>query len=160
MSIATNKINHNYSKSRWNLAYYGRFSIYVESSCDLMQPRPCSSSRLEKATISQLQCTNSRLYQISRLVVKHILYFYTPWMDFFITCCYTYFLDSNWIWRIWWNDTKGKEDFFSRFVWHRCRCIISTDFPPYRISYSFAMKQTVDLFNARTKVINHISMNY
>ena len=51
MSIATNKINHNYSKSWWNLAYYGRFSIYVELSCDLAQPQPCSSSRLEMATI-------------------------------------------------------------------------------------------------------------
>ena len=37
-----------------------------------------------------------RLYQISRLIIKHILYFYTPWMEFFISCCYTYFLDSRW----------------------------------------------------------------
>ena len=42
-------------------------------------------------------CSNwgsGRLHKISRLMVKHILYFYTPWMEFFISCCYTYFLDS------------------------------------------------------------------
>ncbi len=42
-------------------------------------------------------CNNwgsGRLYQISRLMVKHILYIYIPWMEFFISCCYTYFLDS------------------------------------------------------------------
>ena len=43
-------------------------------------------------------CNNwgsGRLHQISRLIIKHILYFYSPWMEFFISCCYTYFLDSK-----------------------------------------------------------------
>ena len=49
--LLPNIFSHNYSKSQWNLSNYGRFSIYFELSCNLVQPRPCSSSRLEMATI-------------------------------------------------------------------------------------------------------------
>ena len=52
--LLPNIFSHNYSKSQWNLTYYGTFSIYIELSCDLVQPGPCSSSRLEMAAKRRL----------------------------------------------------------------------------------------------------------
>ena len=47
---------------------------------------------------------SGRLYQILRLIVKHIYDFIQHKWIFFISCCYTYFLDS-----------KYKTDFFIGF---------------------------------------------
>ena len=52
--LLPNIFSHNYSKSQWNLTYYGTFSIDIELSCDLVQPGPCSSSRLEMAAKRRL----------------------------------------------------------------------------------------------------------
>ena len=52
--LSPNKFSHNYSKSQWNLSYYGRFSIYIELSCDLVQPGSFSSSRFEMETKRKL----------------------------------------------------------------------------------------------------------
>ena len=52
--MSPNIFSHNYSKSQWNLTYYGRFSIYIKLSCDLVQPGLCSSSRLEMAAKRRL----------------------------------------------------------------------------------------------------------
>ena len=84
----------------------------------LIRPGPKSPQFPLQIDALKDRCSNwgsERLYQILRLMVKHVLYFYTPWMDLFIFCCYTYFLDSieslrrDWKWKRSERDGMGEE---------------------------------------------------
>ena len=70
--LSPNIFSHNYSKSRWNLSYYGRFSIYIKLSCDLVQPGPCSSSRLEMAAKRRLLAQSGFGKKIAQKVWNNI----------------------------------------------------------------------------------------